>query len=216
MAVQVDELVAEREVVLKGLGEHLQGVPYVLGVSLLSDEQPVPVLNIVDLHPHWPRLEATCRFHADGEARTSRVLVVDDSMTTRHMERTILEGLGYDVLQASDGADAWDRLRREVVDVVVTDVEMPTMDGLELARRIRATESLAHLPLVMVSNRGAPEDQSAGIAAGADAYVRKDRFSQRELGQTLRRLLSGGRGETGDGARTEGRGEGMRGEPWSA
>lgn len=214
MALQVDELLEEREVVLKGLGEHLGGVPYVLGVSLLADEQPVPILNVVDLYPQWHRLETTCRFHAEAEPRTSRVLVVDDSMTTRHMERTILEGLGYEVLQASDGAEAWERLRREVVDLVVSDVEMPAMDGLELARRIRATEALAHLPLVMVSNRVATEDQRAAFSAGADAYLRKDRFSQRELGATLRGLLTRGRDDGGaERDRTKG-GEGeSRGEP---
>lgn len=190
MALQVDELVEERDIVLKALGEHLRGVPFVMGATLLADEQPVPVLNVVDLYPHWQRLETTCRYQADGESRATRVLVVDDSMTARHIERTMLEGLGYEVVQASDGGDAWERLRTEDVDLVLTDVEMPSVDGLELARRIRGSAATAALPILMISNRAADEDQRAGLAAGADGYLRKDRLNQRELGAMLRQLLA--------------------------
>jgi CheY-like chemotaxis protein len=95
------------------------------------------------------------------------------------------------VLQASDGSEAWDSLRREPVDAVLADVEMPRMDGLELTRRVRAHPPLAGLPVILISNRGADADVGAGLEAGADAYLRKDQFSQRELGAILGRLLGG-------------------------
>lgn len=189
MALQVDELVSETQTVVKPLGEHLRGVQYVLGVSFLDDEQPVPILNVVDLHLNWAHFETDYAFRPRADARRLRALVVDDSVTTRHLEKLILEGLGYVVLQASDGFEALDCLGREPVDVVLTDVEMPSMDGLDLARTVRERESLSHLPLVMVSNRGEAADVEAGLAAGADAYMRKDSFDQRELGETLNRLL---------------------------
>ncbi|MBE0618591.1 MAG: response regulator, partial [Proteobacteria bacterium] len=189
MIVQVDALEDEREVVLKPLGRHLREVPYVLGASFLADGPPVPVLNVVDLHARWTGLEAACRYRQGGAARAPVVLVVDDSVTTRHLEQNLLEHMGYAVLAATDGVEAWRTLERERVDAVLTDVEMPAMDGLELTRRIRGREDLARLPVVAISNRTSEADMAAGYGAGVDAYLRKDRFSQRELGATLDALL---------------------------
>jgi two-component system sensor histidine kinase and response regulator WspE len=92
-------------------------------------------------------------------------------------------------LQAADGIEAWGILQNRPVDLVLTDVEMPGMGGLELSRRIRECEKTARLPVVAVSHRVADEDLEEGFLAGMDAYIRKDRFSQRELGATLRGLL---------------------------
>ncbi len=199
MILQVDALEDEREVVLKPLGGHLRGVPYVLGASFLTDGPPVPVLNVVDLHARWGALENACRYRPGQAPRPPVVLVVDDSVTTRHMEQNLLEHMGYAVLVAGDGVEAWKALERERVDAVLTDIEMPVMDGLELTRRIRARDDLARLPVVAVSNRTAEADLEAGYLAGVDAYLRKDRFSQRELGATLGALLAraDGPGERG-------------------
>lgn len=194
MLLQVDELKEEREVVLKALGSHLREVPYVLGASFLADGPPVPVLNVVDLHARWGTLEAACRYRPGAAVRPILVLVVDDSVTTRHMEQNLLEHMGYSVLTAADGLEAWKILEQRSVDAVLTDVEMPGMDGLELTRRIRARNDLDGLPVIAVSNRTAEADLEAGYLAGVDAYLRKDRFSQRELGATLGGLLARGAG----------------------
>jgi chemotaxis protein histidine kinase CheA len=192
MLLQVDELKEEREVVLKALGNHLREVPYVLGASFLADGPPVPVLNVVDLHARWGALEGACRYRPGEAVRPPLVLVVDDSVTTRHMEQNVLEHMGYTVLTAADGLEAWKILEQRPVDAVLTDVEMPGMDGLELTRKIRARGDLDRLPVIAVSNRTAEADLEAGYLAGVDAYLRKDRFSQRELGATLGGLLAGG------------------------
>jgi chemotaxis protein histidine kinase CheA len=189
MVLQVDALEEEREVVLKPLGNHLREVPYVLGVSFLADGQPVPVLNVLDIHARWAELEAICRFEPGAVTQPPTVLVVDDSMTTRHMEQNVLESLGYQVVQAADGVEAWGILQGRQVDLVLTDVEMPGMDGLELSRRIRECDSTAQLPVVAVSHQVEDADLEAGFLAGMDAYIRKDRFSQKELGATLQGLL---------------------------
>jgi len=190
MILHVDELQDERVVILKALGKHLTDVPYVLGVSLPVDGPPVPVLNVLDVHAHWSMLEATCRFQLGTTRKPAVVLVVDDSMTTRHLEQNLLENMGFRVLLAADGVDAWRTLDRHGVDAVLTDLDMPNMDGLELTRRIRGRPEWERLPVVAVTNRTAERDMEAGFAAGVDAYLRKDRFNQRELARTLDQLLS--------------------------
>ncbi|MDF1553441.1 MAG: response regulator [Deferrisomatales bacterium] len=190
MLVQVDSLAEEREIVLKPLGGHLAEVPFVSGVSFHPNGEPIPVLNVSDLHRRWQTLEVTARFELQPVTAPPSILVADDSLTTRHMESNVLRGLGYQVVQAADGAEAWGLLQQRSADLVITDLEMPHMDGLELIRRIRGSESLARTPVVVVSTRGTDADQEAGFLAGADAYILKDRFTQRELGETLRGLLS--------------------------
>lgn len=212
LVLQVDGLEMEREVVLKPLGEHLRDAPFVVGVSFLAGGEPVPVLNVLDLYARWAGFEATSRFEGGGPKAAPLVLVVDDSVTTRTMEQNVLQSLGYRVVAAADGLEAWRLLDRQVVDLVLTDVEMPRLDGLELARRIRARPDTAELPVVAVSSRGSDEDLEAGFLAGVDAYLRKDRFSQRTLGETLAGLL--GRSKTrrrSAPVSQEGVGPGLRG-----
>ncbi len=190
MALQVDRLEGEREIVLKPLGEHLRGVPFLLGVSFLPTGEALPVLNVVDLYGRWGELEALYRFEAQPPRRPAQVLVVDDSVTTRHMEENLLRHLGFATLSASNGAEAWRILRHQQVDLVVTDLEMPGMDGLELSRRIRNDPDLAGLPIIVVSNRSSPADLEAARQAGANAYLRKDRFRQREFADAVRTLCA--------------------------
>jgi two-component system chemotaxis sensor kinase CheA len=124
-----------------------------------------------------------------AEARRRRVLVVDDSVMTRTMERTILESAGYVVLVASDGQHALEVLNESDVDVVVSDIEMPRMSGLELTAAIRQDERWVHLPVVLVTSLDSPEEIERGAAVGADAYITKGRFDQNDLLQTIGRLL---------------------------
>jgi len=193
MVLQVDRLEGEREIVLKPLGEHLRGVPFLLGVSFLPTGEALPVLNVVDLYGRWSELEALYRFEASPPKRAARVLVVDDSVTTRHMEENLLRHLGFSTLSAANGMEAWRILRQQPVDLVVTDLEMPGMDGLELSRRIRNDPDLSDLPVIVVSNRSSPEDQEAARQAGADVCLRKDRFRQREFAEAVRALCARGR-----------------------
>ena len=190
MVLQVDRLEGEREIVLKPLGEHLRGVPFLLGVSFLPTGEALPVLNVVDLYGRWGELEALYRFEAGPAKRAARVLVVDDSVTTRHMEENLLRHLGFSTVSASNGTEAWRILRQQPVDLVVTDLEMPGMDGLELSRRIRNDPDLSGLPVIVVSNRSSPQDLEAAREAGVDVYIRKDRFRQREFADAVRTLCA--------------------------
>jgi len=118
-----------------------------------------------------------------------RVLVVEDSVGVRELERVILEAAGYDVVTAVDGADGAAKLADGPADLVLSDVEMPGLDGFTLTRTIRRTKGWEHVPVVIMTSRGSEEDQKAGLDAGASAYLLKTEFDQDQLVETVRRLV---------------------------
>lgn len=117
------------------------------------------------------------------------MLVVEDSIGVRELQRVILEGAGYEVLTAVDGLDGASRLGHDPVDLVLSDVEMPGMDGFTLTRTLRRTRGWEDVPVVIMTSRGDEADQRAGLDAGASAYLLKSEFDQAELIGTVRRLL---------------------------
>jgi len=123
------------------------------------------------------------------EARHDRILVVDDSTSTREIEKDLLEAYGYQVTLAEDGIDGLEKALAEPFDAVVTDVEMPGMDGFSLVERLRAQEAYRAIPIVIVTSRHREEDKRRGAQAGADAYIVKSDFDQNSLVDTLRILL---------------------------
>jgi CheY-like chemotaxis protein len=129
--------------------------------------------------------------HAEsGHRDAPSVLVVDDQFTVRELQRSILETAGYRVETARDGREALERLgRTEAVELVLTDVDMPEMDGITLTRAIRAHPVHSALPVVVVTSRGEEDDRRAGIDAGADAYMVKRGFDQQVLLDTVERLV---------------------------
>jgi two-component system chemotaxis sensor kinase CheA len=123
------------------------------------------------------------------EKRKWRILVVEDSITTRTLEQSILEAAGYEVATAVDGAEGLRWLQEHPCDLIVADVEMPRMDGLALCRAVRASARLKQLPVVLVTARESAEDRSHGLEAGADAYLGKSSFDQQGLLETVRQLI---------------------------
>lgn len=117
------------------------------------------------------------------------VLVVDDSFTARTLQKSILEAAGYAVRVAVNGKAAYDMLRADPVDAVVSDVQMPEMDGFQLLSAMKNHSRLADLPVVLVTSLNSREDQERGLALGADAYIVKERFDHRELLDTIRQLV---------------------------
>lgn len=156
------------------------------GVALLATGRPVPVVSVHDLLTGRGRPRS--RPITSRAAEVVRVLLVDDSRVTREMLRRLLEDGGVAVTAVGSGTDALDRLRDARFDCLVTDIEMPGMDGLELTRSLRATDGLADLPVVVVSTRDRPADRLAGLDAGADAYLTKQGLDARELVAVVRRL----------------------------
>jgi two-component system chemotaxis sensor kinase CheA len=193
VAFLVDGLGSEREVVVRVLGPRLRHVRYVSGGTIVPDGRVALILNAPDLIENALRLPATAGLpDADTIAPRSarrRLLVADDSVTVRTLQKNILESAGYEVMAAVDGMEAWHLLSENGADLVVSDVEMPRMDGFSLTEAIRDSRRFRDLPVILVTARESDADKTRGLAAGADAYCLKSAFDQKELLATIARLL---------------------------
>src|SRR5947209_1788407 len=195
VAWAVDKLDGELELVVKDLGPFLGRLPLVSGATIDGDGSVVCLVDLRELAGEASL--ATPVVAASGNAverptpvaRKARVLVVEDSVGVRELERVILEGACYDVVTAVDGLDGAARLKGDPADLVVSDVEMPGMDGYTLTRTIRRTRGWEQVPVVIMTSRGSEEDQRAGLDAGASAYLLKTEFDQNQLVETVRRLI---------------------------
>ncbi len=194
-ACWVDGLEGIEELVVKPLPDPLYSVVHVAGVAILGSGEPILVLHVGDLLRAVRSTEPVVLTPADGPARPAerrrepRILVVDDSTTTRTLLRSILRSAGYAVEVATDGHDAWERLGELQVDLVVSDVDMPRMDGLELTARIRQHPHLERLPVILVTSLDSEQDRRRGVEAGADAYIVKGAFDQQHLLATIRQFV---------------------------
>jgi two-component system, chemotaxis family, sensor kinase CheA len=190
VAVTVDELVEEGEIVVRPLDDRVV-VPHVTGGSLLASGRIAIVLSPDSLVQAaiTRRGDAPSFAAAAGAAAPRHILVVDDSITTRTLEQSVLEAAGYLVTVAVDGQDGWERLQAGGLDAVVADVEMPRMDGFELTRKARASKRFAELPIVLVTGLESADDRARGLEAGADAYIEKSSFDQTTLLDTIRQLI---------------------------
>jgi two-component system chemotaxis sensor kinase CheA len=190
LALSVDEVLAEREIVLRSLPERLVGLTLVLGTTQLGDGHIALVLSpAACIRTGSVRTAAPRELLPGSSDGTPTVLLAEDSLTTRELERGILELAGYTVVVAPDGAQAWQMLGEHDVDAVVSDVDMPRMDGIALCRAIRSSETLADLPVILVTSLHSEEDRRRGLEAGANAYLSKSGFDRSELLAALERVL---------------------------
>ncbi|WP_020654058.1 hybrid sensor histidine kinase/response regulator [Massilia niastensis] len=190
-ALLVDAILAEQDVLPRGLGPLLRRVRHFTGAVQLGDGALVPVLGLDDLGArarHGGAGPAPAMPTAPQAAGGRHVLVVEDSITSRLLLKHILEGAGCRVDTAADGLEALSRLRRERFDAVVSDIEMPRLDGLALTAAIRADPDTAQLPVILVTSLHTSAERERGLLAGADAYLTKGAFDQDQLLATLRRL----------------------------
>lgn len=193
VAFRVEEVLGEQEVLVKALGRQLVRVRNVAGASVLGTGQVVPVLNVPDLlksavqRATAPLAPVTAG--KPGAAEKQSILVVEDSITSRALLKNILESAGYRVTVAVDGIDAYTALKTATFDLVVSDVEMPRMDGFDLTAKVRADKQLAELPIVLVTALESREHRERGIDAGANAYIVKSSFDQGNLLEVIGRLI---------------------------
>ena len=193
IAFRVDAVLAEQEVLVKGLGSQLKRVRNLAGASVLGTGQVVPVLNVPDLMQSAMGPAANPAASVAGEQHAAvakrSIMVAEDSITSRALLKNILESAGYNVTTAVDGIDAYTALKTGTFDLVVSDVEMPRMDGFDLTAKLRADKQLAPMPIVLVTALESREHRERGIDVGANAYIVKSSFDQSNLLEIVRRLL---------------------------
>lgn len=190
-ALLVDRVISEQEVLPRTLGRLLRRVRYISGSARLGDDRLALIIALDDIAKYDPAngVSGAQASEAPGETGAPRrVLVAEDSITSRLLLKHILETAGYHVETAVDGLDALSKLRRQQFDALVTDIEMPRLDGLTLTAQVRAATQTTELPVVLVTSLQSPEEKERGLRAGADAYVVKGSFDQDNLLATIRRL----------------------------
>jgi two-component system chemotaxis sensor kinase CheA len=192
VAFVVDELLSEQEVVVKNLGARVRRLRQISGATLLPSGRIALVLNAPSLIRSAAGAAPAAslgRVARTNPVAKKRILVADDSVTTRTLEKSILETAGYEVAVAPDGDSAWQLLQERGADLLISDVEMPRMDGFALVEAVRGSERFQRLPVVLVTARGTEKDKARGAEVGADAYLVKSAFDQKNLLETIAQLL---------------------------
>jgi two-component system chemotaxis sensor kinase CheA len=193
IAFQVDEVVGVEEIVMRNLGTHLRRLPAFSGSSILGTGEIALIIDV-------PRLFTTAQIKAgniflersasfEKKAARQRILLVEDQMTTRLLEKSILEAAGFEVDMAGDGLEALNRLEENPYDLVITDVQMPRMDGFTLTATLKNDDRFSHLPVIIVTSLESEAEKTQGLQAGADAFLLKKSFNQESLIQTIKTLI---------------------------
>ncbi|MDJ0557384.1 MAG: hybrid sensor histidine kinase/response regulator [Microcoleaceae cyanobacterium MO_207.B10] len=196
----VDALIDEQDVVLKPQSKLLKRVRNVAGATILGTGDVCMVLNAQDLIKSVQKLnlsfaKSTLKQDSSHQIELAKInkkpviLLAEDSIATRTQEKRILESAGYEVITAVDGLDAFNKLKNRSFDAVVSDIQMPNMDGLNLTAKIRQNQDYRELPIILVTSLGSNDDKKKGAEVGANAYITKDNFNQEVLLETLNRLV---------------------------
>jgi len=191
LGLAVDGVVDEESAVVKPLPSHLKGIRLVAGVTVRDSRRIVPLLSVAVLCAASREKKSIRQPAPSGETRKElTVLVVDDSISTREIEKSIIEAHGYQVVVAGDGLEALEKTRERIFDVVVTDIEMPRLDGFSLTEKLRSDDRYRHTPIIIVTSREREEDRRRGILVGANAYIVKGSFDQTNLIETIENLVA--------------------------
>jgi two-component system sensor histidine kinase and response regulator WspE len=192
----VDRLIDQRELVVQPLDAHLGKIKDISAGALMEDGSPVLIVDAEDMIRSVSKLVSAgdlariaSAVATSGDKKRKRVLVVDDSLTVRELERKLLGNHGYDVEVAVDGVDGWNAVRTGQFNLVVTDIDMPRMDGIELVTRITRDPNLKSVPVMIVSYKDRDEDRQRGLEAGAAYYLTKGSFHDDTLLQAVIDLI---------------------------
>ncbi|MFA5281035.1 MAG: response regulator, partial [Smithellaceae bacterium] len=193
----VDRVIGEENLVVRPLDSRLGKVPNVSAGAILDDGSPVVIFDVDDLVRSIHQLLTTGKLQKIGRGRQAlktgkkRVLVVDDSLTVREVERRLLENAGYEVTTAIDGVDGWNKLTSQSFELLVSDVDMPRMNGIDLVRTVKADPQHHDMPVMIVSYKDREEDRLRGLEAGANYYLTKGSFHDESLLTAVRDLIGG-------------------------
>lgn len=188
----VDNLIGERNLAMRPLHKRLGKIKDISAAALTDNGEPILILDVDDLIQSIRTIISGKDIIKVGKGRgitVKRVLVVDDSLTVREVEKKLLESRGYAVDIAIDGVDAWNTVRTGSYDLVISDVDMPRMNGIELVKLIKNDAALRSLPVMMVSYKDRAEDKQKGLEAGADYYLTKGSFHDETLLDAVKDLI---------------------------
>ena len=190
LGLMVNSVLDEEDMVIKSLPAHMKNNKLVSGVIITGRDQIVNVLNVPSVFLAAKEAKGIATQKADSESeREIDILVVDDSINTREIEKSILEAYGYNVTLAGDGVEALEKAREKTFDIIITDVEMPRMDGFTLTETLRAEKEYKNIPIMLLTSRDKDEDKRRGIQVGANAYILKGDFEQSNLISTIESLV---------------------------
>ena len=199
----VEGFAGEEDLVVRALDERLGKVPHLSAAAVRENGEPVLIVDTEDV------LQSVRQALGEGTLRGARralsasvhpalrALVVDDSATVREVERQLLARMGFEVETAVDGMDGWNVLRAGRFDLIVSDIDMPRMNGIEFVRTLRGDPRFATVPVIVVSYKDREEDRLAGMQAGATAYLTKGSFQDSTFGDTVRDLVDFSRSARG-------------------
>jgi len=187
----VDQIIKEEEIFIKSTGNHLGKIEGVSGITILANGEILVVLDLNDIIMKTSYSHAAYKKQKKiiQKKKKKKILVVEDSVTTRELEKAILENAGFEVETAIDGVDALTKLSKLMVDIIVSDIQMPRMDGFELCKKIKSDENLKEIPLIFVTSVIKEEEKRKGLNVGARAYITKNQFDQMNLIETIERIL---------------------------
>jgi two-component system, chemotaxis family, sensor kinase CheA len=186
-ALVVDGFVDEREVAVKPCGgEFLKGAPFIAGTAALEDGRIAVLLHVPDIMTEVRRMARPVT--QAPTTKRLRVLLVDDSPIARATESALVKALGHNVEEAQDGEEAYAKAQASSYDLILSDVQMPKLDGFSLTRRLKGSPALARIPVIILSSLASPEDKRRGLDAGADAYLVKGELGVEVLAQAIDRL----------------------------
>lgn len=191
----VDAFLGERELVVIPLDVRLGRIPNISAGAILEDGSPVLILDVDDLVRSIDNILTHGRLYRVGErkqtseSKRKHVLIVDDSLTVREVERRLLENSGYEVTVAVDGVDGWNILQLKRFDLVISDIDMPRMNGIELIKKIKSDPKLKDMPVIIVSYKDREEDRIKGLEAGANYYLTKSSFQDKSLNIAVRDMI---------------------------
>lgn len=193
-AVMVEKILSSGDFVVKGLGDYVPNIPGILGVTLLGDGIVAPVLDVAELlrHPQSLTAGTGCYSREDyAPAKLPTALVVDDSLSARRSLAQFMQDAGYEVRQARDGMEAMDIILAHKPDLLLSDLEMPRMNGMELTGHVRANAATADLPIIMITSRAAAKHRGEALASGVNVYLTKP-YAEDVLLEEIRKLRLGG------------------------
>ncbi len=187
LALIVDEILEEREILLKKLSPPLNDVTLLAGLTLLGDGSLVPVLNPAEIF-ELSKQGGKARIKT-GHDKPKKILVAEDSITSRMLLKNVLQTAGYHVELAVNGKLAWEKLNEQNYDLLISDIQMPQMDGIELTKKVKSDRKLKKLPVVLLTSLGSEEDREKGLKAGANAYFVKGDFKQSSILELIKTLV---------------------------